>query len=321
MLLKRDESNPIISRRDIPDIQPHIVDPSAVHGPGAAKVGDRYVLLFWVQTRGRRAYPVTAWSDDGVRFEVSGTVADLGIDDSSQTTDYRIYDTRITPLDNAFVVSVAVDTDKGSKMGVVKTRDFETFEYLGEAKDTDVRNRVIFPERVGDQYLRLDRPNDIEDPAGTNTGKEVVLSTSRDLVDWRPYETTFRGRPRYWDERVGLGPPPIKTREGWLHVYYGMATHFGRSNIYQAGVILLDLAYPFRVIARSANNILEPRESFEMVGRVPNVVLPTGLVVETYDDEGFAEPGSPCRIYYGAADTCIATATTTVEQLIGACEE
>ena len=127
------------------------------------------------------------------------------------------------------------------------------------------------------------------------------------------------GRLHYWDELIGSGPPPIKTAAGWLHIYHGMAMHFA-SPIYQAGVVLLDSGDPSRVLARSRNNILEPRELWEMVGQVPNVVFPSGMIVEKHDTDGFAEPDSPVRVYYGAADTVVGMATCTVRELLEACD-
>jgi predicted GH43/DUF377 family glycosyl hydrolase len=85
-------------------------------------------------------------------------------------------------------------------------------------------------------------------------------------------------------------------------------------------VVLLDLENPRRVLARSRNNILEPRKPYEMMGQVPNVVFPTGIVVVDYDDEGFAMEDSPVRVYYGAADTVVALATTTITALLNACD-
>ncbi len=131
----------------------------------------------------------------------------------------------------------------------------------------------------------------------------------------------MQGRWRYWDELIGSGPPPVKTKEGWLHLYHGVATHFASVNIYQAGVVLLDLKDPTRVIARSRGNILEPRELYEMVGQVPNVVFPSGMIVEETDPEGFAPGESSVKVYYGAADTCIGLATTTVAALLQAARE
>jgi beta-1,4-mannooligosaccharide/beta-1,4-mannosyl-N-acetylglucosamine phosphorylase len=129
----------------------------------------------------------------------------------------------------------------------------------------------------------------------------------------------MRGRPRYWDELIGSGPPPVRTREGWLHVYHGVATHFGSANVYQAGVCLLDLDDPSRVIARGRNNILEPREPYELTGQVPNVVFPSGLIAEDVDEDGCASTDSVVRLYYGAADTAVGLAETTVAWLLEAC--
>jgi len=75
------------------------------------------------------------------------------------------------------------------------------------------------------------------------------------------------------------------------------------------------------VLARSRNNILEPRELYELVGQVPNVVFPSGMIVEEYDADGFAKPNSPVRVYYGAADTVVGLATTTVAELVTAARE
>ena len=91
------------------------------------------------------------------------------------------------------------------------------------------------------------------------SGDAIWLTESDDLVEWRPVGEVMSGRPHYWDELIGSGPPPVKTEAGWLHLYHGVATHFASSNIYQAGAVLLDLEDPSRVIARTWDNILEPR--------------------------------------------------------------
>ena len=125
------------------------------------------------------------------------------------------------------------------------------------------------------------------------------------------------GRFHYWDERIGAGPPPIKTESGWLQIYHGIADHFGSSTIYQAGVMLLDLNNPLKVISRGKYNILEPRELYELTGQVPNVVFPSGAIVEKEDKQRFAKKASRVNIYYGAADTCIGLAFATIDELIG----
>ena len=179
----------------------------------------------------------------------------------------------------------ALDMDGGCRLGLSRTSDFVRFEFLGLAAEDDVRNGVLFPEKIGGRYLRFDRPNTARHAGGPASGSAIWLSESDDLLAWRGVGPVLQGRFHYWDEFIGSGPPPIKTRAGWLHVYHGVATHFGSANVYQAGVALHDLQDPSRVLGRSRRNILEPRELYELVGQVPNVVFPSGAVVERGDGE------------------------------------
>ena len=211
------------------------------------------------------------------------------------------------------------DTDEGCRLGVARTDDLQRFSLVGFGGSQDTRNGVLFPEKRDGHYLRLERPNRVKLQGSVRTGREIILAQSEDLVDWRPVGTVMAGRPHYWDELIGSGPPPVKTRKGWLHVYHGVATHFAAANVYQAGVVLLDLNDPSQVVARGRDNILEPREPYELIGQVPNVVFPSGLIVDEYDDDGFAVPDSTVRLYYGAADTVVALATSTVQDLVRAC--
>lgn len=321
MRLERHPKNPILTRTDIPEIRPHLVDATSVFNPGAIKVGGRYLLMLRVQNRGRETYLMMAESADGVSFEVSKEIVRFkGLEHVDEKI-YHVYDPRITQIGDTYYVMFAADTDGGCRLGVARTEDFLQFEFVGFGENRDIRNGVIFPARFGGKYLRLDRPNRAVAGGGPPTGEEIWLSESRDFLHWHPLQLVMKGRPHYWDERIGSGPPPIKTREGWLHVYHGVATHFASSSIYQAGVVLLKLTEPGTVIARGGQNILEPRESYEQVGQVPNVVFPSGMIVETWDDDGFAPMDSEVLLYYGAADTSVGLAKTTVGYLVDSCRE
>ena len=314
--LVRSSDNPIITTMDIPRTLPGIVDPSSVFNPGAVRWGDRYMLMLRLQTRGRHTHLVMAESGNGREFTVwPETVRLPGLDRLGENI-YHVYDPRITALDGEFLVMFAADTDTGCRLGTARTTDFRDFELVGLGDHPDIRNGVLLPWRFEDRYLRYDRPNRVADSDGPATGDEICLSESRDLVDWRPLGPVMRGRPRYWDERIGAGPPPVRTRRGWLLLYHGIATHFGSVNIYQAGVALFDLDDPARLVGRSRDNVLEPRSMYELVGQVPNVVFPSGMIVDDFDPEGFAREDSPVRVYYGAADTSVCMATGTIGGLL-----
>jgi beta-1,4-mannooligosaccharide/beta-1,4-mannosyl-N-acetylglucosamine phosphorylase len=319
--MKRHPGNPILTRADVPDAPPLLTDATSVFNPGAVKVGDRYLLIVRVQARSRETFMLVAESADGFRFAVRPGIVELrGIEKTPERI-YHVYDARITRIDGAYYVMFAMDMDGGCRLGLARTEDFRDFEFLGITSAADVRNGVLFPEKVGGVYLRLERPNRVRLEGGPTTGSEIWLAESDDLVRWRARGPVLGGRFHYWDEYIGSGPPPVKTRRGWLHVYHGVATHFGSANIYQAGVVLLGLDDPSRVLGRSRGNVLEPREPYELMGQVPNVVFPSGMVVEELDPEGYALPSSPVKVYYGAADTVVGLAVTTVGELLDAASE
>ncbi len=335
MIFNRYGDGPLLTRRDIPAIPPDIVDPSSVFNPGAVEKGGKTYLLLRVQTRGRRTFTVPA-RGDGYKFklaknpvEFSGLENLVDPDTGTPLIIHHIYDARITPLEDRLVVVTAVDTDQGCRLAVWRAvgkpqagfAGLNQLELIGINLNRDTRNGVLFPEKIDGRYLMLDRPNDRRSGGGPRTGRGIVLSASNDLLDWEDLGPLMTGRPHYWDELIGSGPPPIKTREGWLHIYHGVATHFLGANIYQAGAVLLDLEDPRLVLGRTRNNILEPRETWEMTGQVPNVIFPGGVTVAETDDDGFAVTSSELRLYYGAADTSVGLAISTVAEVVAACDK
>jgi beta-1,4-mannooligosaccharide/beta-1,4-mannosyl-N-acetylglucosamine phosphorylase len=314
--MKRHTKSPILSRKDIPDIAPQLIDATSVFNPGAIKFGDKYLLMLRVQSRSRETFMMMAESNNGIDFTVENKIVDFKGIEKIKEKIYHIYDARISKIEGMYYIMFAMDMDAGCQLGLGKTSDFKTFEFLGITSNEDIRNGVLFPEKVNGHYLRMDRPNKSRHNSGPTSGSTIWLSKSNDLLNWEPVAPLIDGRFHYWDEFIGSGPPPVKTREGWLHIYHGVAGHFGSSNIYQAGVMLLDLHDPSKVISRSWCNILEPRELYELVGQVPNVVFPSGMIVMEYDTEGFALPESQVYVYYGAADTSVGLAVTSIKELI-----
>jgi len=324
--LLRFEGNPIVTRDDIPRAT-GIFDPSSVFNPGAVELGGRVHLMLRVQGRSRATSFVMASSPDGQRFEVAEKTVHFDGIESEMRQLFHLYDARLTCLvDEAggfeVIVVFAADMHDACRLGVARTRDLEHFEFLGFSEEP-ARNGVLFPEKFAGQYLRLERPNTVCDSGGVATGDAVRLSASPDLVHWTPLDRPpiLAGRPRFWDELIGSGPPPVKTRHGWLHLYHGVATHFASANIYQAGAALLHLEDPSVVLGRTWENQLEPREPYELMGQVPNVVFPSGMVVRGLTPGGEAADEDELFVYYGAADTSVALASARIGDLVAACLE
>jgi beta-1,4-mannooligosaccharide/beta-1,4-mannosyl-N-acetylglucosamine phosphorylase len=142
----------------------------------------------------------------------------------------------------------------------------------------------------------LSRPSD----DGHTPFGDIFYSESPDLVHWGRHRHVMAPRPWSWEStKVGAGPTPIETSEGWLAIYHGVLTSCN-GFVYSMGAALLDLDEPWRVIARGRDYLLSPRASYEQVGDVPNVVFPCAALVDRATDR--------LTIYYGAADTVVCLA-------------
>lgn len=320
-MMKRHSANPILTRNDIKSEHPLLQDVSSIFNPGAIKLENEYLLITRVQSRSRETSFVLARSHDGILFTTETSPIVFKGFEVLKPKVFHIYDARITAIDGRFYIMFAMDMEGECNLGLAVTDDFKNYDFLGIVSDEDIRNGVLFPEKVNGKYLRYDRPNKSRHTGGPSSGSVIWLSESDDLLKWKPIAPVLEGRFHYWDEFIGSGPAPVKTRAGWLHIYHGVATHFGSANIYQAGVALFDLIDPSKLLGRSRHNILEPRELYELTGQVPNVVFPSGWIVEEFDNEGYALENSEVKVYYGAADTSIGLAFTSIAELIRATGE
>ena len=120
-------------------------------------------------------------------------------------------------------------------------------------------------------------------------------------------------RPDHWDcARIGASAPPIETEQGWLEIYHGVK-ETAAGPLYRVGAVMLDLENPAHVLGRAAIPILTPREYYERVGDIGNVVFSCGAIFEEHTRE--------VKMYYGAADTCICVGTAKLDALIERCFE
>lgn len=332
MIFRRYVDGPRITREMLPPIGlPDggvLRDPSSVFNPGAIGRDGEALLLLRVQSRGRHTHLVPMRIGRDRRRTVADRATlceDLGPIEQRTGPILHLYDPRLTDLEGTLHVVTAADTAAGCRLliwtaagGDDGFAGLSRLAPAGSLGGRDTRNGVLFPERIGGRHALLHRPNEAGGAGDPASGSGIVLSYSDDLESWDEGAAVMRGRPARWDERIGSGPPPLRVREGWLHLYHGVATHFASVNVYQAGVAILDADDPSRVIARGTDNVLEPRERYELTGQVPNVVFPSGWTVSGLDPDGVAPPEARLQVYYGAADTCVGLAETTVEDLVAA---
>jgi len=213
-----------------------------------------------------------------------------------------VRDPRITPLNGEYFITFVADGDHGMRVALARTTDFETVERLGYLTQVDVKNGVMFPRRIDGKYVLLKRPD---------AGSSIWISYSEDLEFWGGCGAVMAPRGGFWDStRIGASAPPIEIDEGWLLIYYGeKGTSAGP--LVRLGAAILDRDDPSKVLARSNVPILAPRERYERIGDLPNVVFSTSALLED----------GVINVYYGASDSCICLGRVPLDVIVSACFE
>lgn len=299
-LVTRYKNNPILTRSDIP------YEVATVHNAGVTKFNDEYIMLFRSHKHNGRSILGLARSLDGFEFEVDRepfmVPAQTGL--FAEYEEYGIEDPRITFMDGEFLITYSAYSSQGVRIGLAKTKDWQTVDRFSLITEADYRNVVIFPERFNGLYARLDRPHSEISPWS------VWISYSPDLRYWGDSKLIMKPVQYHWDEmKIGPGAPPIKTGKGWLNIYHGVFPTMDGS-VYRLGVALHDLKDPSNIIGVGDNWILQPEEPYELTGYVHNVVFTCGAVPE---DDGTV------KIYWGGADTVMCAGTAIIDELVDLC--
>lgn len=300
-IIKRYERNPIITKEHLP------CDANAVFNSGAIKVNDKYIMVLRIENKDRSQHFRVAVSMDGYNFDISPNALEFENADELHEFGGIYYDPRITCIDGEYILMFAVHNKRyGVRIGIARTKDFSSLEWIGFGSQVDNRNAVLFPEKINGLYARLDRPY-----GHNGQKKNIWISYSPDLIFWGRSQCILETRNMSWDEEyIGAGAVPIKTDKGWLEIYHGVyRTYCGV--VYRLGTVLFDLEDPSKVIGRSKGYVLGPDLDYERVGDVPNVVFTCGAILE---DDG------EVKIYYGGADQVQCVATAKLQDLLDSCE-
>ncbi|MBR6570214.1 MAG: glycoside hydrolase family 130 protein [Clostridia bacterium] len=324
--ITRYENNPVLKAEQVP------YDATLVFNAGVIKYKGKYVMVFrndynWIR---RGTFEGTnigiCHSDDGIHWEVDPKPCfDVKHDKELEAKFHlpageikRCYDPRLTVIEGEVYMCFAVDTKHGLHGGIAKTTDFKDWEILSLTVP-DNRNMVLFPEKVNGRYVRLERPMPVYSRGRDRF--DLWMSQSPDMIFWGCSSLVVAVEDfNYTNDKVGPGAPPIKTDKGWLVFTHGVDLDPERGKNgwedtwkkrYCAGMVLLDLEDPSKVLGIYRDPLLAPETDYERTeGFRTNVIFPTAAVAE---DDGTV------KIYYGAADTVIAMATANIDELVELC--
>lgn len=291
----RSSRNPIIARNAI-------ATSNSIFNSAVVPYDGRFVGVFRCDDKRRYTLLHTGRSDDGIAWvlEEQPLVMECAIPELGP---YDGYDPRVVWIEDRYWLTFC-NCYHGSTIGVAYTRDFERYVQIENAFLPHNRNGVLFPRRIKGNYVMLSRPSD----AGHTPFGDIYCSDSPDMEYWGHHRFVMSTKPAGWESvKVGAGPVPIETSEGWLTLYHGVQQSCSGFN-YSVGVALLDLDEPWKVIARSTRYAMNPRETYELLGDVHNVVFPVAALCDP--------PTGRLAIYYGAADTVVCLAFSTVQDLV-----
>lgn len=293
-VLKRYEGNPIIVPEQVPGA-------NSIFNSAVVPFEGKYAGVFRVDEQDRTMALHPGFSHDGIHWDISPERIHLVCDEPEIATHGVGYDPRVIPLEGTWYVCWC-NNYHGPTIGLARTDDFQTFHQLENMLPPYNRNGVLFPRKIGGKYAMLHRPSD----RGHTPFGDIYYAESPDLMHWGKQRFVFGTAGGWQSTKVGPGPVPIETPEGWLILYHGVLTSCN-GFVYSMGAAILDLDEPWKVLARTSHYLLAPTTDYERIGDVPNVVFPAACL---------EKPDGELWIYYGCADTCVALATATIADII-----
>lgn len=217
---------------------------------------------------------------------------------SNSLETFGVEDPRVTQIGDTYYIYFSAVSPVGVGESLVSTKDFVNVTHHGMIFGPDNKDVLIFPEKINGKYYALHRPTT------KSTGDpEIWIAESDNLLYWGNHKHLIGLREGMWDSgRIGGGAVPFKTEKGWLELYHGATLE----HRYCMGAVLLDLNDPSKVIARSNAPIMEPEADYEKNGFFGDVVFSCGALVE----------GDVVKMYYGVADTSMACAELSVQEIL-----
>jgi len=294
----RSDKNPILTKKDVPYAN-SIMNSAVVPFEGG------FAGVFRVDDTTRWPNMYAGFSEDGVKWDIEKTPIQW-IKTNPEINDFEYgYDPRVCKIDDTYYITWC-NNHEGPTIGMAYTYDFKEFHQMENAFLPENRNGVLFPRKIDGKYMMLSRP------IGYERERNIFISQSPDLEYWGRHRLALKPASNWDNVKIGAGPTPIETDEGWLIIYHGVVKSCNGS-IYCIGSAILDLEKPWIVKYRADRFVMSPEEMYERVGDVGNVIFPCALLVDA--------PTGRVTMYYGCADTVVGMAFTYVDDLIAFTKE
>jgi len=275
-----------------------------VFNPGSYLSGNKIHILYRAVDKNNISHIGYASSIDG--FKIDERLEKPVIISEYEWENLGIEDVRVNTIDENIYITYTAYSTNGPRVAIAETNDFKSYKKRGLiGPDHYDKDAVFFPKRINGQIILLHRiePNiqlayfdNLDDIF--NPPKEYWKENMANIDKF----TLLKPKQNWEIAKIGAGPPPIETDQGWILLYHGV----DQFKVYRVGAVLLDLDEPQKILARSKHPLLQPEEWYEHWGYVPDVVFPTGTAL--IDETLF--------IYYGAADTTCCVATININNLL-----
>ena len=313
---------PIFWRYDLDQTtNPHLMERigvNATFNAGAIEKDNKVLLVVRVEGADRKSFFAVAESPNGLdNFRFWNYPISLP---ETEDPDVNVYDMRVVEHEDGWIYELfctqrkdrdAPASDTSSAMadcGIARTKDLISWERLPDLKSYSgqQRNVVLHPEFVDGKYGLYTRPQQGFIDVGSGGGIGWGLAESMESAEV-PQETIIDDRVYHTIKEVknGLGPAPIKTEKGWIHLAHGVRNTAAGLR-YVLYMFMTSLDDPGQVIHYPAGHFMAPKGQ-ERIGDVSNVLFSNGWV---------ARNDGTVLIYYASSDTRMHVATSTVDQLV-----
>lgn len=292
----RYSENPVIGRNPVEGV-------TRIFNSAFIPYEDGYIGVFRGEQVNGIPFIYLGKSKDAINWEFDKNKVQFVDEDGEDYNPVYAYDPRLVKVEDTYYIMWCTDF-YGASIGLAKTTDFKTFVRLENPFIPFNRNAVLFPRKINGNYMMLSRPSD----SGHTPFGDIFVSESPDLTYWGKHRHVMGKGSQWWDAlKIGGGAAPIETSEGWLLFFHGV-TGTCNGYVYSIGGAILDIDNPSIVKYRCENFLLTPQEWYEERGFVGNVLFPCATIQD--DDTG------RIAIYYGAADTYVAVAFTTLDEIV-----